>query len=860
MASLTERETFVSLLHAAGLARRFDFARIVATDWLTAWPGDAEVRLQLARSELDLGLVKPATERLMEIVAADPECVEGYALLVRAYRQTGDTLRPALYEACRLLLTDGSPDRSTTPAWAIPLARAVHALSDADPTEAIRASQEALTYDPSLPLPAMLAVKARLAGCDFSGAFSIAEIAHDRWPECLGFQLILAIGGLSTDRAPVSVAALHRLASADPVGIVADSLLGPTHLYRRLWPARMEAVLSRPVPAPVAAVMGGAYLAEPGPTPIVQLQRAKQGVARGSRKMPSAEPGESFQGPDSGDQIVAPEGTEALIAVRTEFDRLSQRLNARQPDGGQDQRLPAYVVLSSHSRLVQELGEPAFARVDEAIANLVEAVRRKRSWAAYRFYVDDPKFLAPFGLLPCDPGNAWQIKLRLADLDQALRSRGERVAAVLIVGGHNIVPFHLLPNPTEDDDEQVPSDNPYATLDENYFAPEWPVGRLPSDTDAELLVGALQNAIQAHRESSRAFSGVGVWVRDRLGRFLRPEPVAVGYSASIWRKASLAVFRAIGAPRSLITSPPAQAGAMPEAIGRANSLSYFNLHGLEDAPEWFGQRDPLRDRIGGSDFPVALRPQDVVNGGRAPKVVFTEACYGAHVIGKTSETALSLKFLSSGSHGVIGSTKISYGAISPPLIAADLIGRLFWDELRQGSAVGEALRRAKLKLVAEMHGRQGFLDGEDQKTLISFVLYGDPLFALDRSGRVATGKQAPRGLERPQSLKTACALGGPDLLSVESDPATTDKVRAIVAKYLPSMVDATCRLRTQHWGCSDPTHACPTQQIGSKSVGSDEVYVLTLGKQMVGSAQLHPRYARLTMDKSGKLLKLAVSR
>jgi hypothetical protein len=29
---------------------------------------------------------------------------------------------------------------------------------------------------------------------------------------------------------------------------------------------------------------------------------------------------------------------------------------------------------------------------------------------------------------------------------------------------------------------------------------------------------------------------------------------------------------------------------------------------------------------------------------------------------------------------------------------------------------------------------------------------------------------------------------------------------------------------------------------------------------MVGGAQLHPRYARLTMDKSGKLLKLAVSR
>ena len=35
--------------------------------------------------------------------------------------------------------------------------------------------------------------------------------------------------------------------------------------------------------------------------------------------------------------------------------------------------------------------------------------------------------------------------------------------------------------------------------------------------------------------------------------------------------------------------------------------------------------------------------------------------------------------------------------------------------------------KAKIELVQEMNKRQGFLDGEDQKTLISFSLYGDPL-------------------------------------------------------------------------------------------------------------------------------------
>src|SRR3970282_2577848 len=103
---------------------------------------------------------------------------------------------------------------------------------------------------------------------------------------------------------------------------------------------------------------------------------------------------------------------------------------------------------------------------------------------------------------------------------------------------------------------------------------------------------------------------------------------------------------------------------------------------------------------------------------------------------------------------------------------------------------------------------------EDEKTLISFVLYGDPLFALDKSGRIATGKQVPRSLERPELLKTACALGGPDLLTAEPDSAASEKVRGIVGKYLPNMADANCTLRTQHWGCSDPNHARPNQQLG----------------------------------------------
>ncbi|MFQ5942066.1 MAG: C25 family cysteine peptidase [Anaerolineales bacterium] len=844
MAKSMDRESVVSTIHAAQVAGRLDFARSLAIEWLAIWPGDTELALQLAAIELKSGATGPVIDRLSLLVEVDPESQPAYEMLAEAYKQTGDSLRIPVYIACAKVLASEQPNPASSPSWAVALARAYKALDAGEAAEALRASNEALAADPSFALPALVAVRASLASGATREAVHLAEASHDRWPHCVAFNLILAESQLSSDRSAVGVESMHQVAAADPLGVVAETVLGIDHPYRSLWPVHMQAQISRPIPDEIMAVMGAS------------AKFPKSDVS----SIPIPEPGEAFQGPNSGEQTVA---NEALIAVRNEFDRLAQRLNARRTVEGQEARLPAYIVLTSHTRLVQEIGPSGFRRVNEAIMNLVEVVRRKSGWGAYRIYIDDPRSLQPFGLKPCDPGNAWQIKLRLADLDRALAERGEMIGAVLIVGGHNIIPFHLLPNPTDDDDDSVPSDNPYAATDENYFAPEWPVGRLPIDSDTDLLVKLISIATAAHREQLRSRSSpkrFGVWLRNRFGRFFRPQPNAIGYSASIWRKASLAVFRAIGTPRSLITSPPNAAGNMPSVVNRPSPLSYFNLHGLQDSPEWYGQRDPLRDVSDTVEFPVALRPEDVVNSGRAPRIVFTEACYGAHAIGKTEETALSLKFLASGSQAVVGSTMISYGSVTPPLIAADLLGRLFWDQLRQSVPIGEALRLAKLKLAAEMLERQGFLDGEDQKTLISFVLYGDPLLTSQLNGRSKRSKVVIRVSKRPASMKTACALGGPDLHKEKSYSPTTDRVHSIVAQYLPTLTDAEWSLRNQHRGCDHDDHCCPSQQIGAKTVGENEAVVVTLSKQVRDGSKVHPHFAQMTLDEGGKVIKLAVSR
>ncbi len=873
------RETFLSLIHGARVAGRLDFAKAVAAEWLAAWPGDMEIRLYLARAEFEAGASRAAIEHLHQLLRFDPESVDAYDLLGKAYRESSDPMRAPVYQACAEVLRDEAPDLSASPSWSAALYRALQALERGEPAQATLAAQDAMAADPSLPLPALVAIRAALAASDVEGSVSLAKVAHDRWPECLIFRLVLAESMLAGGDHSRGVEILHRIVADDPLGIVSTGFLGENHRYRDLWPSVLEAKLNQPAPAEVLATLEGGILVgktipveaessepvDPGALADRVAPKTEGSSDESVDNLPAPEPWEAFQGPDGSDDT-DPEDPDQLLDIRREFDQLAARLNARTSSDDFKGRVPAYIILSSHTRLVQAYGTGQFKAINQAVMSLVEAVRRRKGWVAYRVYVDDPQSMQPFDLSPCDPGNAWQIKLRLADLDKALAQRGEMIGAVLLVGGHRIVPFHLLPNPTDDDDDHVPSDNPYATTDENYFAPEWPVGRLPADQDPDLLIKMLLSAVTLHRESTltkRMAKRISTWVRNRFSHILRTQAGAVGYSASIWRKASLAVFRTIGAPRSLVTSPPAAVGSIPGSITRPSKFSYFNLHGLEDEPEWFGQRDPLRDKTSSTEFPVALRPEDIVNGGRAPKVVFTEACYGANSIDKGVDEALSIKFLASGSHAVVGSTKISYGSVSPPLIAADLIGRFFWQELESPVPVGEALRRAKLRLATEMHDRQGYLDGEDQKTLISFVLYGDPLYAPQTKRLAPAAKWVSRPVQRPKQLKTACALGGPDLIHAGTDPDAIARVRSIVAQYLPGMSDAECHLRSQHAGCQEGDHQCPSQQVGVKTHGGtheNQTMVVTFAKHLDEAARRHPRYARVTLDKAGKVLKLAVSR
>ncbi len=509
---MTTRAHLLRSLQASRAAGRPDFARSLAADWLARWPNDLEVQFLMAQVEVEQGEAGSAARRLRQVVAADPEYVEAYDLMSVASRAAGDPLRATLARAGARAVRKERPD-DTGPSWLGHLNRAQAELEAGNTQAAVRSAQEALLADPDIPLPALVMMRALEASGETSAAVATARAAHDRWPECVAFTLALGEDLLRRGENARAVEYLHRAASNDPVGRVAKRLLGRDNPYRTLWSETLEADIARPIPAEVAAILGDNRLATAGPASAAPAPRknpdetqvdagtpvsapAPVSVGEDLETFPGTDgpapqpmPWESFRGPDPGDDQTGE--SPDLARIREDLDRMAARLRSPQASTEIDRRRPAYIILSSRTRLIQQLGQDRFDRIDEAALALAAAVATRPDWTAHVVYPDDPASLKPFRLTPVDPGNAWQMKLRLADLDRSLARKGEMIGAVLIVGGDAIVPFHQLPNPTDDDDQTVASDNPYGTTDENYLAPEWPVGRLPLENDADLLARLL---------------------------------------------------------------------------------------------------------------------------------------------------------------------------------------------------------------------------------------------------------------------------------------------------------------------------------------------------------------------------------
>ncbi len=360
---------------------------------------------------------------------------------------------------------------------------------------------------------------------------------------------------------------------------------------------------------------------------------------------------------------------------------------------------PSALIISSKEKLKNKYGQDVFNKIEQKINNYIQALSTVGLYATL-VYVDDISCLSPYGLNPVDPGNATDIKELIDDLDKRLNP-----IYFLILGGHSIIPFHIIPNPCGDDgDTEVYSDNPYASRDEEILIPERALGRLPDDNskDTAFLVSLLETIVS---------------------RIKKAKKFSFGYSAKVWRDASEKVYDTVEYGEELKLSPPVLGTNLQIDWINQRGYFYFNLHGSEETRNWYGQED--------DSYPVAFSPENLVDANVENAVICSEACYGANIIDKSVDEAISLKFLEKKVACFVGSTKIAYGPSSPPCTDADLIVLKFFEHIKEGFTFGEAFLRAKQDFARESIGMKGYLDKTEEKTLLEFVMFADPLLKME---------------------------------------------------------------------------------------------------------------------------------
>jgi tetratricopeptide (TPR) repeat protein len=875
------RTEFAKMLDAAIVTRSFRFLQQAVINWLAVFPGDLGIQRYQAISFCENGRIEQAVNLLQNVLKYDPEDLDSIELLETIVKSKSlPTQNPFL----SFILGNIAPSGISIPEWARDLRNSREADANQDFDKAEKLLSGIVDAHQDEVLVAIENTRLLWKKGNLIPMQQFCEIYRSKWPNCLQFKLWQADSKMKSGSSVEAMNMLAECVNFDVAGQTAEKVFGKLNSYREIWPHILEVKFDLPIAAEVAVKMGWNQLAgDGGPTvegkaaapaqenvdwinldridiPPVAPEGGIQEVRAGSGL-----PEEGFSATDSKKNLKKAHGKKQKKL--NDYEKLAKDLKKSEVLQ-QDGRYPVYVILSSHQKLATAYGEKTTGVLEFEFARLAEAIQKRAGWSAEVFLPDSKSNMAGFNLAVIENLDPWKIKLALVDLDAYLKKKGEMIGALLIVGGDDIIPFHRLPNPIKDSDTEVLSDNPYSTLDGNYFIPEWPVGRLPGEpgNDAGLLLAQLYRIHRSYGKSEGLPGFLGNLMKTVNGQKTPASKESIhwsrsrnfGYTAAVWRRSSLAAFHPVGDGRDLLVSPPNISGKFDCKKIADASIAYYNLHGLIDAPEWYGQKDPSEKRDC-TEYPVAISPLDINKYLTSPKVIFSEACYGAHTVGKDDQSSLALKFISLGTRAFVGSTGISYGSMSTPLIGGDLLGNCFWKMVKDGVTVGEALMKAKAELAKEMNRRQGFLDGEDQKTILSFVLYGDPLF----SKKQITAKYRPMPhLTVQPEFQTVTDFGAE---SLENNPRDhngelVSQAKQILKGYLPGLDDADPEIAGEYFQVASHGPASESGQQNptiSKYTGRT---VVTFRKQAMVSAKSFTQYARMTLSPEGKMIKLVVSR
>jgi tetratricopeptide (TPR) repeat protein len=850
----TSRELFAAAKLSLDLGYR-DFGMTLLEHLLEQLPGHLAARCLRGATFLDREQWLEAQEQLGFVLSADPLNLAALRGMAEADLGLGATLEQSHYlqwglafypydEGIRQLAGDALEDCSP-----LALARLLSVAGrseEAVPYYEAVCAQAADNGEYRSALDLVLAEALWNIGRTGRARPLAEELAEER-PMWIRPKLILADILLEQREDAQGTALLHDAGALDPSLLVARELLGQHDRYDSFLCGSLE----------VSAPPEGVILEAPPPLSYLMGVEPLPSVATEHEEGVSPSPLHVQQSCQKGrvEAVAQPAASEVEVL---EITLPAEGGDGPVQDSESAKTTSVRLVLSSRAGLTAEFGEDGYREMDGRLSALCEAVARSTGAEAIKVYVDDDSHLGEFGLRGVNPSDPDEIVGLIQGIAKSLSLESKQVLSLLIVGGDSIIPFHRVANPADDEDSEVLSDWPYVGREGNSLLSKFSVGRLPDGSDGEVqtLLTLVDQAIAHHeRNVSHATLSGSSW-RNPIRRLLSAGHsgyASVGYTAEIWAEASRSVFEVIGDPTKLELSPPSTDYDFLTAHEEMPTLAYFNLHGFRGSPYWYGHGEA---DYGSTLLPIALTPLSVSWVSAEGVLVYSEACYGAEPPGHHPDGSIALNLLSNGALAFIGFTAMSYGTLSPPLSGADLLGRYLWEGILDGRSVGGALQRARAEFIQNAATEQGYLDGEDQKALMSLILYGDPSLSL-HAQRELTEVDAQLEVTCPP---LACCS---KMMDAESLPLPKD-VRTKVQRSLPFLQTngltahplVLCRVPCSSSECGAPAYACgSTEKSGFPELiqASHQSIVSKGGHEM-------QHVVKVTVNADGDVVKVMVSR
>jgi len=292
---------------------------------------------------------------------------------------------------------------------------------------------------------------------------------------------------------------------------------------------------------------------------------------------------------------------------------------------------------------------------------------------------------------------------------------------LVLFGGADIVPMFVVANPNHspkgDRDKKVPTDSPYASSFPSYLVPDRAIGRIPdvvSDPDPAWLVDYLDTATHWKSRPARFYGDMYAICCDD------------------WRHPGKKCMHYIAKPVSdLFMSPPTlNRGIDRTSTSARNRLSarlhMIQCHGSPKDTKFYGKK-------AGGRFLQAITSATLRQRLKPATVVATGCCYGAQIFSpddpgarKRGQWPVASTYLRKGALGYVGSTMITLHD-SRNMLWADSIVAEYLHSVLKGASIGRAFLDAKQIYLRRLIFQQHYgVDVGDEKTLIEYVLLGDP--------------------------------------------------------------------------------------------------------------------------------------